>query len=90
MELSDSTDFRRDYYRENGFVKLDKVFTADEIHGLERDVTDAVMQLHDPNVDKPPNSDSDAYEQAFTPWHCAISIAGRTVAPSIWVANAMT
>ncbi len=60
-----TTEHRR-FFRENGFVKLDGVFTPEQVAEVERDVSAAVMALHDPDAEKPPNSDTDAYAAAFT------------------------
>ncbi|MFT4615369.1 MAG: ectoine hydroxylase-related dioxygenase (phytanoyl-CoA dioxygenase family) [Bacteroidia bacterium] len=52
-------------YQSDGFIKLNGVFGASEIEGFERAVTAGVDALYDPATQKPPNSDTSAYEQAF-------------------------
>ena len=75
-------DDQRRFYRENGFIKLDQVFSAEDIVRIERSVSAAVAELHNPNAEKPPNSHTSAYEAAFTQvMNIAQSVTARFVAP---------
>ncbi|MEZ5568959.1 MAG: phytanoyl-CoA dioxygenase family protein [Halioglobus sp.] len=57
---------QRKTYAENGFIHLPGVFTREQIARFERDVSAAVAVLRGRSGEKPPNSDSSAYAQAFT------------------------
>lgn len=63
--LSISEEQRR-FYRENGFIKLDQVLSLADIVRIERSVSAAVLELHNPGAERPPNSDTSAYAAAFT------------------------
>ncbi|GAB5451556.1 MAG: phytanoyl-CoA dioxygenase family protein [Halioglobus sp.] len=66
MTGSNLSTEQRKFYAANGFIKLEQVFSPQEIAAFELAVSSAVSKLHEPNADKPPNSDSDAYAAAFT------------------------
>ena len=52
-------------YRSQGFVKLDGVFSPQQVQLYERAVSAAIEESHTLHTEKPPNSDSAVYEQAF-------------------------
>lgn len=60
------TQEQRQYYCDNGFIKLQQVFGEEEIIAFEKHVSAAVAKLHCASAQKPPNSESDAYAAAFT------------------------
>ena len=66
MQHYNLNEEQRRCYRDNGFVKLEGVFTADEVSTFEAAVSAAVASLHNPRAEKPPNSDTSAYDAAFT------------------------
>ena len=72
------TDEQRRCYHDNGFVKLKAVFSAEEVSAFESDVTAAVAALHNPQAQKAPNSDTSAYDAAFTQvmniWRSSVAV----------------
>lgn len=59
------TEAQTSFFRDRGFIKLKQVLSPELLQALERDVTEQVMRLYDPEAVKGPNEDTDAYVRAF-------------------------
>lgn len=75
---------QRDRYCCEGFIKLDSVFSAAAVRRYERAVSDAVEAQYACPDEKPPNSDSNAYEAAF---HQVMNLWRRSAAVRSLVFN---
>jgi ectoine hydroxylase-related dioxygenase (phytanoyl-CoA dioxygenase family) len=66
MSNKETIKAQRDDYQKHGFIRLPQLFSRANIVTFEQDISAAVTRLADPTADKHPNSESDAYAQAFT------------------------
>jgi ectoine hydroxylase-related dioxygenase (phytanoyl-CoA dioxygenase family) len=66
MSNKETIKTQRDDYQKRGFIRLPQFFSRAKIVTFEQDISAAVTRLADPTADKHPNSESDAYAQAFT------------------------